>query len=209
MPFETKTKYGTQRDNTEFILRTLESIKRAILAGNITTDLTTVESLLTSIDTELNSQATLIEQQSQTTLLTSIDGLINSIDTATTNLLAESQSQSLTLTEIDNNTDNLETLLTLDKDTGASTANTLRVVLEQSNSADISDILTSNQSTNTILQYENWDKIPGNSKVFTWVAGAVAPFVIDTIEYYTGITLQITQTFTYDANDNVLTITAT
>lgn len=34
MPFETKTKYGTQRDNTELILRTLEGIKRVLQSIN-------------------------------------------------------------------------------------------------------------------------------------------------------------------------------
>jgi hypothetical protein len=58
-----------------------------------------------------------------------------------------------------------------------------------------------------LLELQVWDKIIGNSKEFTWVAGTVSPFVVDTILYKTGVSTIFTQTFTYDANDNVLSIT--
>ena len=61
---------------------------------------------------------------------------------------------------------------------------------------------------NSVTQLANWDNIIGNSKEFTWVAGSLGGQIVSTIEYYTGPTLILTQTFTYDGNDNVTSITA-
>jgi len=84
----------------------------------------------------------------------------------------------------------------LSKDTG-NTIDTLRVVLED-------------QSRNTLenINFDVWDKIAGNSKVFTWITGPGGSQVVSIIEYFTGASLIITQTFTYDVNDNVTSITA-
>jgi hypothetical protein len=103
----------------------------------------------------------------------------------------------------------LETFVTtLDKNTGAVTPETLRVVLEANNNAEITAISNNVATTRSYTAFDTWDKIPGQSKVFTWVTGPGGGQVVDNIEYYIGITLTMTQTFTYDGNDNVLTITA-
>ena len=68
---------------------------------------------------------------------------------------------------------------------------------------------------NTYMTYEVWDTIVGNSKVFAYYTGTGSGANpsgntnnIQTITYKTGSTTILTRTFTYDASDNVLTITA-
>lgn len=129
----------------------------------------------------------------------------------------------VTLQQVESNTDGLEGLVTasnglltsidgnltsLDKNSGASTGNTLRVVLEDLTRNGINQMQNDTSIVKNATSYAVWDMFPGNSKVINWVAGSVQPFVVDTIEYYIGPTLVITQTFTYDANDNVTSITA-
>lgn len=73
--------------------------------------------------------------------------------------------------------------------------------------ADTSAILT-------LEELENWTNIAGNSKEFTYytdAGGGANPSGnnnVATVLYKTGVTTVLTQTFIYDINDNVLSITA-
>jgi len=62
---------------------------------------------------------------------------------------------------------------------------------------------------------ESWDTIPGNSKVITYYSGAESGHPssstseVKTIDFKTGPNIMFTQTLTYDADNNVLTISTT
>lgn len=71
----------------------------------------------------------------------------------------------------------------------------------------LSSIDTKVQSLIDLITLDNWDKIIGNSKVISYITIA-SDKVIDTIEYFTGASLIITQTFTYDADNDIASITA-
>ena len=105
--------------------------------------------------------------------------------------------------------DTLQRLNTYSRDVGASTVDTLRVTLEDLSRNNLVDILSRMTTNNTYISYENWDKIPGNSKEFTWINGTLPNNrIVSTIVYKTGLTTIITQTFTYNGNDEVTAITA-
>lgn len=62
-------------------------------------------------------------------------------------------------------------------------------------------------------EIEIWDKIPGNSIVFTYYAGVEAGNPsgnknVKIADYQTAAVSQFTQTFAYDADDDVISITA-
>lgn len=75
-------------------------------------------------------------------------------------------------------------------------------------------IVTSNASIATNINADTWDTTIGNSKVLSYYAGsgvghpATTTTEVETIEFRkdAGATLVFTQTFTYDAENNVLTI---
>lgn len=152
-------------------------------------------------------------------LVVEIRNLLKRLDISITTIIGAGYATENTLQAVENNTDGIEALLTtidadtsvlagLDKNIGASTANTLRVTLEDFTRDGLDQMQNDTSAILVNTNYQNWDMIPGNSKVINWVAGNVQPFVVDTIEYYTGPTLEVTQTFTYDANDNVTSVTA-
>lgn len=195
MPFESKTKYGTQRDNTELILRTLEGIKRvlqAISAAGPGGDATLAEQLIQT--TALGTINTTLDQTVTNKLIEIRDYLAN-IDQTTFNELGS----------INNNT--------VDTVTELQTINTLITATNQLLTNIDSYTYNSMLNTSTIKDYtayENWDKIVGNSTEYTYVAGILNPaiFLVQTIVYKTGVTTIFTRTFAYDLNDNLTSITA-
>jgi len=70
-------------------------------------------------------------------------------------------------------------------------------------------------SSNTAILRANWNTIAGNNTTYTYYSGIVpgnpsgSTSNVETAEYFDYTGLVFTQTFTYDANDNVLTITTT
>lgn len=61
---------------------------------------------------------------------------------------------------------------------------------------------------------DTWDKIAGNSKEFTYYSGVTPENPsgnknVESILFKTGVTTILTQSFTYDSEDDVITITAT
>lgn len=77
------------------------------------------------------------------------------------------------------------------------------------------DIITELQAIKLATQLNIWDKIAGNNKLISYFSGVAAGNPsgnvenIQTIQFRTGTTVIITQTFVYNAADNVLSITAT
>lgn len=74
--------------------------------------------------------------------------------------------------------------------------------------------LTNDQTEIQRLGFNVWSKIPGNSVEFTYYTGVVAGNPsgnknIQTAVYKTGAATIATETFTYDAADDVLTVTGT
>ena len=208
MPFESKTKYGTQRDNTELILRTLEGIKRVLSRASV-------------------GSATLAEQQSQTTLLTTIDTVLDTIKLDTVNLdvalstVSTEVTLAALLSELMLKADLTETqpvsIASIPIATGAATLVEQQLQTNElvSIAGDVILLSSINNNLNTIssnTSKENWDKIVGNSTEYTYIPSALNPltdFLVQTIIYKTGVTTMFTRTFVYDADDNVTSITAT
>jgi hypothetical protein len=84
---------------------------------------------------------------------------------------------------------------------GSATEATLQLV--EGNTADSANI-------GELQLYDVWDKIPGNSKEFTWIDGNVGSNrLVSVIVYKTGVTTVMTQTLAYDpVTDEVISITA-
>ncbi len=66
----------------------------------------------------------------------------------------------------------------------------------------------------SLTSRETWQYQTGNSLAFTYYSGVVTGNPsgntnVESIAYMTGVTTVFTQTFTYDANDNVLTLVTT
>lgn len=196
---------ANQKDSLNRLIHEVRELKRAMDAIGI--------SITTIIGAGYATEATLQQVENNTDgleglattangLLTSIDGNLSGLATEGTLLNVEALLTNIDTNVVSCDTVALETILNqLSRDQGGYNADTLRVVLEDGNRDDISTI-------NTYQSYANWDMIPGRSKTINWVAGTIQPFVVDTIEYYSGASLMVTQTFTYDANDNVTSITA-
>jgi hypothetical protein len=53
--------------------------------------------------------------------------------------------------------------------------------------------------------YRNWEYISGNQVDYTWVTGSTG-VLVDTITYKKGVTTVLTQSFTYDIEDNLTNI---
>lgn len=149
--------------------------------------------------------ASLAEQQSQTTVLNSINTVIDqtvvnklndiitslqSIDLTTLNELPNINNnladvistlqniitnQATDLSEQQAQTSQLVTLNTLDRGAGAITPATLRVVIEEVTKDNILNILGYTMSSNQYIGLDNWDKIPGNSVVFIYTNGIANP----------------------------------
>ena len=75
---------------------------------------------------------------------------------------------------------------------------------------ETTQLLTAKEAT---LKLSTWTSIAGNSKEFTYYTGVEAgnpsgTANIKTVTYKTGATTVVTQTYAWDATDNVITITA-
>jgi hypothetical protein len=55
--------------------------------------------------------------------------------------------------------------------------------------------------------YKNWEYISGNSIEYTWTTGTTGT-LLDTITYKKGVSTVLTQTFSYDIDDNLSIIQA-
>jgi hypothetical protein len=90
----------------------------------------------------------------------------------------------------------------------------MRDVLGRLNVIDdgIRSLQNSNQSSSEFAEKLAWTQTPGNSVVYSYYAGVAAGNPsgntnnIETAEYSDKVGVVFTQTFTYDANDNVLSI---
>ena len=88
----------------------------------------------------------------------------------------------------------------------------LEVTLQDVN-LNVDDLERSSLAIENYTNLSAWDAVAGNSKEFTYYSGVSAENPsgeknVESIIYKTGITTIVTRTFTWDADDDVLTITA-
>jgi len=138
------------------------------------------------------------------TLLNSVATTLSGSGLATEATLTTRATEA-TLQSVDNKLGTIDAdtsiLAALSKNAGAVDDNTLRIVLETLSRTDLSNAAL-------FLGREAWAKIAGNSVEFTWQVAATKPFRVATATYKQGASTVVTQTFAYDTNDNVTSITA-
>jgi hypothetical protein len=88
----------------------------------------------------------------------------------------------------------------------------LEVTLQDVN-LNVDDLERSNVAIENYTNLDVWDSVAGNSKEFTYYSGISAENPsgeknVESIIYKTGVTTVVTRTFTWDADDDVLSITA-
>jgi hypothetical protein len=172
------------------------------------TTLSNIETLETNIDSVLTSLDNFIQ--------TTLDRNVGAATAGTLRTVLSNESQS----ELETISTNTNVLNTLDKNGGVITANTLRVVLDDNQRNVIDDIAGNTNATEAaIITYgdkENWDRIAGNSIEYDWIDGntvipntTIQKRLINEIRYKTGVAVIFKQSFTYNANDEVISVVTT
>lgn len=186
---------------------------------DVETNTATLDTLLTQIETNTDNLEALLTQIEVNTAASGTVYTTNSgvVDANTLRITLEDVQRDAVLdnetntANIANNTASIDTqLAALDRNGGAVTSETLRVVFENEARNNLDDINGNTLGTEDQLKRHNWDKIPGNSIEYTWIDGTLPNSrLIQTIVYKTGPTTHITQTYAYNANDEVISITTT
>jgi len=90
-----------------------------------------------------------------------------------------------------------------------SMTNQLNVVINLSGSglAQETSLQALVTATSNYGNLENWDKIVGNSVVYTWGTGSLGGQICTLIEYKTAGNTIFTQTLVYNSNEKVTSIT--